>query len=69
MTTAPNVHDVQYINLLYLLALQKCINEDPVRAVVSTASLLRKRSRSRGYRSMPFTPSPVASMNASPRFG
>ena len=32
MTTAPNVHDVQYINLLYLLALQKCINEDPVRA-------------------------------------
>lgn len=32
MTTAPNVRDVQYINLLYLLALQKCINEDPVRA-------------------------------------
>lgn len=32
MTTALNVHDVHYINLIYLLAVQKCINEDPVRA-------------------------------------
>jgi hypothetical protein len=32
MTTALNVHDVHYINLIYLLAVQKCINEDPVSA-------------------------------------
>jgi Flagellar transcriptional activator (FlhD) len=32
MTTAPNVHDVHVLNLMYLLAVQKCVNEDPVRA-------------------------------------
>ena len=32
MTTALNVHDVHYINQIYLLSVQKCINEDPVRA-------------------------------------
>lgn len=32
MTTAPNVHDVHVINLMYLLAVQKCANEDPVTA-------------------------------------
>ena len=30
MTTAPNVHDIHVINLMYLLAVQKCVNEDPV---------------------------------------
>jgi Flagellar transcriptional activator (FlhD) len=32
MTTAPNVHDVHVINLMYLLAVQRCVNEDPVSA-------------------------------------
>lgn len=32
MTTAPNVQDVHVINLMYLLAVQKCVNEDPVKA-------------------------------------
>ncbi|HQR19498.1 MAG TPA: flagellar transcriptional regulator FlhD [Burkholderiaceae bacterium] len=32
MATAPSVHDVHVINLMYLLAVQKCVNEDSVRA-------------------------------------
>jgi Flagellar transcriptional activator (FlhD) len=32
MTTAPNVHDVHVINLMYLLAVQRCANEDSLRA-------------------------------------
>jgi hypothetical protein len=32
MTTAPNVHDAHVINLMYLLAVQRCANEDSLRA-------------------------------------
>jgi Flagellar transcriptional activator (FlhD) len=32
MTAASRAHDVHVLNLMYLLAIQKCVNEDIVRA-------------------------------------
>ena len=32
MAAAPHVHDVHVLNLMYLLAIQKCVNDDIVRA-------------------------------------